>query len=369
VKKYARLFISVALLGVLVWRQRDKWDDICHAFAQLNLSLWLLAVGVYISVQVVSAVRWRMLGRVQGYHASMGVYIAYYYIGMFFNLVLPTGIGGDVVRVWYLANRHDTGPRQGRRTAALVSVMAERVNGLVVLILVACVAVIFSPTPLPQWISGIVAATGAAAVASLIGLPVLNRLFHKYPRVGQHPRLSPLRRLLTGWLAYRGHPGMLFAVTGLSVFVQVGNVVVWWLVGEALGLPVSPWYYGVLVPLVSLVGTFVPTIGGLGARELATVILLAPVNIAEPNAITLSLLSFLAVVVSSQGGLVFYLFGHFPRYDSAKANAAVEDIPEVSAKTEGMQAGFVTWQGGHCRDNTFRRDSDQGRSGQSPSLT
>jgi uncharacterized protein (TIRG00374 family) len=336
VKKYARLFISVAILAILVWRQRDKWDEIRTAFVQLNLSLWLLAVGMYVAIQLVSSVRWRMLGRVQGYDAPMGMYIAYYYIGMFFNLVLPTGIGGDVVRVWYLANREGTGPREGRRMAALVSVLAERVNGILVLILLACVAVIFSPTALPPWISGTVAAIGALAVAGLISLPILNWLFHKYPRVGHHRWLSPVRRLLSGSLAYRGHPGVLFVVTALSVFVQVGNVVVWWLVGEALHLEVSPWYYGVLVPLVSLVATFVPTISGLGAREAATVVLLAPApfNVPEANAMTLSLLAFLATVVSSLGGLFFYLFGHFPRYDAKTAAAAIEDVDEIPTKPE-----------------------------------
>ena len=32
-------------------------------------------------------------------------YLAYYFIGMFFNLILPTSIGGDMVRTWYLATR------------------------------------------------------------------------------------------------------------------------------------------------------------------------------------------------------------------------------------------------------------------------
>ena len=371
-KKYGRIFISVAILAVLAWRQRDlKWDQICEAFDHMNLLLWLLAVGVYIIVQIVSSVRWRLLGRVQGYDAPMGAYVAYYYIGMFFNLVLPTSVGGDVVRVWYLANRDGTGPREGRRMAALVSVMAERVNGIIVLILLACVAVIFSPTHLPPWISGTVAAIGAAAAVGLIALPVLNKLFHKYPSIGQHPRLSPIRRLLTGSLAYRGHPGILFVVTGLSVFVQVGNVVMWWLVGEALNLQIPMGYYAVLVPLVSLVATFVPTIGGLGAREAATVVLLAPApfNIPEANAFTLSMLAFLATVVSSLGGLFFYLFGRFPRYDGDKANAAIEDLQTLSTPpARPPQLVAKPGREANLHDDAFRRDSDQGRSRQSPSV-
>ncbi len=327
-KKYVRVLCSVVLVGALAWRL--EWRKVGEAFANLNLGLWFLAVAVYIAVQIVSSVRWRMLGRVQGYDAPMGAYIAYYYIGMLFNLVLPTGVGGDVVRVWYLANRDGTGPREGRRMTALVTVMAERINGIIVLILLACVAVIFSPIALPQWISGTVAAVGAAAIAGILAVPFFGLMFRKYPHLGLHPWLAPVRRFLFGSLAYRGHPGMLFVVTGLSAFVQLGNVVAWWLVGEGLGIQVSPWYYGVMVPLVSLVATFVPTIGGIGAREMATAVLLVPMQVAEDKAVTLSVLFWLATVLCSLGGLFPYLFGHFPRYQPQQTAAAIEE-EEVTA--------------------------------------
>ena len=200
---------------------------------------------------------------------------------------LPTAVGGDVVRVWYLANRDGTGPREGRRMAALVSVMAERVNGIIVLVLLACFAVIFSPIPLPHRVSITVAVIGAGAVAFILAVPFLGWIFEKFPRIGEHPRLSLIRRLLAGSLAYRGHPGLLFVVTLLSVFVQGGNVVMWWLVGKGLGIQVSPWYYGVLVPLVSLATMRRASVVS-GVREAATVLLLAPLGVPEPQAVTLS---------------------------------------------------------------------------------
>jgi glycosyltransferase 2 family protein len=329
-----RPLATVFLLAVLAWRLRDQWGAVATAFTHLNVALWLVAVGVYVSVQAISSVRWRMLGKVQGYDAPIGAYLAFYYIGMFFNLVLPTTVGGDVVRVWYLANRDGTGPRVGRRMAALVSVLAERVNGLVVLIFLACVAVIFSPTVLPPWISGTVAAVGAVAVLGLIAVPFLGWLFRKYPVLDRQPRLAHVRSLLAGALAYRGHPGMLFQVTLLSVFVQVGNVVMWWLVSEGLGLHVSLWYCGVMVPLVTLVATFVPSIGGFGVREAATVILLAPLQVSAADAVTLSILGFAASAVCSLGGLLFYLFGRYPRYSAHQPAAMIEDTPVLTKLEE-----------------------------------
>jgi uncharacterized membrane protein YbhN (UPF0104 family) len=313
VKKFVRLGGSVTLLAVLAWRL--DWRQVGAAFAHLNLTLWLLAVAAYAVIQVVSSVRWRMLARVQGYDGPLGAFVAYYFVGMFFNLVLPTSVGGDVVRVWYLANRDGTGPRQGRRMAALVCVMAERVNGVLVLAALACVAAPVSPTPLPPWLAGSVAAVGAAAVCGVAALPVLSWLFEKYPRIGGHARLSHLRRLLAGSLAYREHPALVCNVTALSIVVQVGNVVVVWLVGEALGLPISPWYYGVLVPLVTLLTLLPVSVNGMGLREAGTVLLLAPLGVGEADAVTLSFLTFAVYTAASVGGVFFYLFGRYPRFN------------------------------------------------------
>jgi uncharacterized membrane protein YbhN (UPF0104 family) len=317
VKKHVRLCGSAVLLAVLAWRL--DWRQVGAAFAHLNVALWLLAVAAYVAIQALSSVRWRMLARVQGYDGPLQAFVAYYFIGMFFNLVLPTSVGGDVVRVWYLANRDGTGPREGRRMAALVSVMVERVNGVLVLVVLACAAAALSPTPLPPWLAAGVAAVGVAAVGCVAALPILNRLFEKYPRVGGHPRLSHLRRLLAGSVAYGEHPALVFNVTALSVVVQLGNVVVVWLIGAALGLPISPWYYGVLVPLVTLLTLLPVSVNGMGLREAGTVLLLAPLGVAEADAVTLSFLTFAVYTAASLGGVFFYLFGRFPRYT---ANAA-----------------------------------------------
>jgi glycosyltransferase 2 family protein len=318
VKKHVRLLGSGMLLAFLAWRL--DWRQVAASFGHLNVALWLLAVAVYIAIQVVSSGRWRMLGRVQGYDGPLGAFVAYYFIGMFFNLVLPTSVGGDVVRVWYLANRDGTGPRQGRRMAALVCVLAERINGVLVLVALACVAALFSPTPLPAWISGSVAAIGCAAVGGVLALPLLDRLFKQYPHFGEQPRLLHLRRLLSGALAYRAHLGMVSAVTALSLVVQVGNIVVVWLIGEALGLAIPPWYYGVLVPLVTLLTLLPISVNGMGLREAGTALLLAPLSIGEADAVTLSFLTFAVYTAASLVGVGFYLFGHFPRYQ-VKANA------------------------------------------------
>ena len=103
--KRLRLLCSAALLGLLAWR--TNWHQVADAFAHLRWGLWLLAALLYASTQVVSSLRWQWLARPLGFALPLRRYLAFYYVGMFFNLVLPTSVGGDVVRAWYLAGHPD----------------------------------------------------------------------------------------------------------------------------------------------------------------------------------------------------------------------------------------------------------------------
>src|SRR5215831_15677962 len=161
VKKYWRLLGSLVLVGLLIWR--IDWRQVGSAFAQLNVTYWLMALGVYAVAQCVSAARWQILAGTLGLGGRWWDYLSYYFIGMFFNLVLPTSVGGDVVRAWYLDGK------SGRRAIAFISVVADRVGG-VVLLLLALIALPFRPAGLPAWVVWMVAGIAGGA---LLGLAVL----------------------------------------------------------------------------------------------------------------------------------------------------------------------------------------------------
>ena len=49
-------------------------------------------------MQVLSGLRWQLLARPLGFRGSIWRFTAFYFIGMYFNLLLPTSVGGDVIR-------------------------------------------------------------------------------------------------------------------------------------------------------------------------------------------------------------------------------------------------------------------------------
>jgi uncharacterized membrane protein YbhN (UPF0104 family) len=285
----------------------------------------LAAVLLYLCAQVVSGLRWRLLARAQGFDGSGLRYIAYTFIGTFFNLALPTSVGGDVVRVWYLSGSAGAGPSTGRRLAALVSVLAERVNGVAVLVLLACVSAVCCPVPLPEWILWTVAGVGAATTFGLLAAPALWALFAGSPRLASHPKLAHLRRLAEAGWSYCGQPRVLVVATLQSVVVQVFGAVTGYLVGESLGLPVPPLYYGLIMPLVALL-TLVPiSLNGMGLREAGFVVLLAPLGIEAAEAVTFALLLFAVGAAVGLIGAGFYFWGRYPRYRPQAERNTVTD--------------------------------------------
>jgi uncharacterized membrane protein YbhN (UPF0104 family) len=87
-------------LTVIAWR--TNWSEVADKFAHLRFELWFAAVGLYLLAQIASARRWQLFAKELGFEHTLPQYCAYSFIGMFFSLVLPTLVGGDVMRVWYL---------------------------------------------------------------------------------------------------------------------------------------------------------------------------------------------------------------------------------------------------------------------------
>jgi uncharacterized membrane protein YbhN (UPF0104 family) len=303
----------LVLVSVLVWRL--DWRQVATAFAELNLSLWLIALAIYLVAQLASSVRWRLLAQVHELEGSHGRFLAYYFIGMFFNLVLPTSVGGDVVRAWYLARQ-----AEGRRTGAFLSVLADRGIGLVVLIAVACVALWLYPQPLPLWVTATVLGLGAASAAAVILFPALPWLKDRLPL---HPRM---REVLSATTIYLRYPGALTWATLLSLVVQLANIVLAWLIGRGLGLNVPLVYYCILSSVVSVLTLLPVSVNGMGLREWGTALLLAPLSVSPAQAVTLSLLIFAVQAAASLGGCGFYLLGQFPRFQAAPAAPAVVEV-------------------------------------------
>jgi uncharacterized membrane protein YbhN (UPF0104 family) len=289
-----RALVSVSLLGLLAWRA--DWNVVAHLFRQLRLELWLVAVSLYVVAQCLSAFRWRLLAEPMGFQRPLKQFLAYYFISMFFNLFLPTSVGGDVWRACYLDNR------SGRWFLALLTVIMDRVSGLLVLLMLAAVALIACPIALPVWVKHGVGGTVGMAMAAMIALVLLER---------RHIRWTPFQNLMEALRHYQQRPKLWISANMISFFVQSLNVVIVWLLGSALSMHIPASYYWITVPMVTLMTLLPVSINGMGVREAGMVLFLSPLGVAESASMSLGSLWFSVFAFGGLLGAVPYLLGSF----------------------------------------------------------
>jgi uncharacterized protein (TIRG00374 family) len=272
-------------------------------------------------------VRWQRLARPLGFGQRLRAYLGYLFVGNFFNLLLPTSVGGDVVRAVAL----DAG--SGRRTTALLSVLLDRLSGLLVLLALACVAALAYPLPLPLWAALAVGGAAGGAILGLAVLPASTRFLARLDVTGRgrwHGLLAKVRNVAASlgeaFGVYRGRPRLMAAAGLLSVLVQIAGVVQVWLLGRALGLDVPVGVFGVAVPMVALLTLLPVSVSGMGVREAGMVLFLQPAGVAAGPAVTVAFLWFCVQTAGGLAGAGVYLFGRGPRPE-VRHGAAVGDHP------------------------------------------
>lgn len=268
-KLLVKVFISALLL---VWLfSKTNFAAISESVSQMSLWPAMLAFVLLNVGQTLSSKRWQLLARPLGFGESYLRFRQLFYIGTFFNLFLPSSVGGDVVRAWKLAEE----PAQ--RPAAFASVIADRVNGVLAMLILACAAVVFlyvtgTAETAPAWVllTPFLACVGLASL--LLLMPVLASLWNK------------LRLFAVAFQQEKPWYKALVCSFGVQLLATLQVL----LLGYALNLPV-PWaIYFVVVPIVSLL-TMVPiSLNGIGIREAMLVLLLLPYGVTTPQAITLA---------------------------------------------------------------------------------
>ena len=123
--------VGIGLLAFFFFRL--DLDRFFQAFTSAHVSYALLALFAYFAGKTLTAVRWALLARPLGFPHPLKDFIAFYYIGMFFNLVGPSTLGGDAGKVFYLSRDKFPGSERSRAeaaAAAVVSILADRLVGM-----------------------------------------------------------------------------------------------------------------------------------------------------------------------------------------------------------------------------------------------
>ena len=258
-----RLGVSASLIAWMLGRaELSRVGDVLRA---ADAMLIAVAFASYFVGYMVSVARWRVLLAAQGIRPRFSYLYWSFMIGVFFNQLLPTTIGGDVARYQYTA--------AGGRGAALSAVLLDRVFGTVSLMLF-----VDRGAGVGAWKRDVAAGTaetccgaaGRRGADTWVRFPatgaassLLRRGVLLLPRGAR----GPFEKLLGAFAAFRGRHDVAFAALGWSLVLQCVVVGHYYLAGLALGIDVPLGAYVLVVPLATVVMALPISINGIGVRE------------------------------------------------------------------------------------------------------
>jgi len=284
-KKKIKLLIKILLTGAALWFVLEKSDiERLKESLQSADSIWLFIAFILFNLsKIASSFRLNIYFKAIGLKLSEKYNLILYYVGMFYNLFLPGGIGGDGYKI-YLLNKQF---KQGIKPL-FQAVLLDRLSGLFALAFYACLLFAFSDYSelLGNWTKWM------ALILSILLLPTAyfatKWFFENFLRCFN-------QTLVWG-----------FVVQLLQLLCALAII-------KSLYIEDSNLEYMTLFLVSSVVAVLPLTIGGVGVRELTFLYGLEYIG-EDPNlGVTFSFLFFIITAISSLFGL--FLLGHLAGKD------------------------------------------------------
>lgn len=350
--------ISLGLLAYLLYRFLSDPQDrqmLLTTLATADYRYLLLALALFVVAVISNAVKWYILLRAQGIPVPLGALTNYTFVGFFFNNFLPANVGGDVMRGFGLARYTE------RSAEAAVSVVVDRIIGLLAFMFTAVVAALIAVYIVPggtigragddyKTLSGnliqveIVALLGMTIIIAVFTVMLSYRLRQLIGKIFAIKLLAPLvplyERISDAFGAYRYQYAALlgaFAV-GVATVLLTGLVDIAIVAGLKGNIP--PLYIFLLNPIIA-VALIVPiSIGGLGTGSVLYVYFYGLVGVSPTLAFALSLVKQAVIYAGSLPGGILWLRGR------EKAKVLPRDRIHAGTQFEGVEG----WKIGKVKD-------------------
>jgi hypothetical protein len=270
-KTAIQLLLTVAALAIVL--SKTDTERLTSLIRHAHPGYLLGSLLFFNISKIVNAVRLNRFFLAIGLRLSAWYNLKLYYLGMFYNLFLPGGIGGDGYKIYVLKKNH------GLTVMNIFSaVFWDRVSGIFALVFLSALLIIPS-------------SFAALYPGEMLWIWVIIAVSY------------PLSLLLT-WLFYRQFMPVFIVTAFESLIIQATQVISAWFILMAMSATAHQIDY-LAIFLISSVATILPlTVGGAGAREVTFFYALNHLGLDVNTGIALSLIFFAISAISSLVGIL-----------------------------------------------------------------
>lgn len=331
------LKVVVTVLIIAYFSTKVDWHQLWSRIVHADPTWLMTAIILGGITQFLVGLRFWLLLRVQEIFISPQYACCLYFIGLFFNNLLPGAIGGDIVKLYYILQKAPT-----RKARATMAVIMDRALGLTVLLTIMAIAL---PSQIGRfadakprihffgWETSALTASAWGLVALLVtgilvGLIILVFPFRHTPSFikalwQKVPGRDFFEMLHAGFKDHLKHPLTSFCAVGVAAICHMGNFVVGYALIHSLGIPLNFTSTIVIMALVMSMMAVPISFGGHGLREAGFAILFTLYLVPDPENAGVACGLFLLAVT-----MIWALLGGF-FYLTLKHNekAVTPDLP------------------------------------------
>lgn len=302
---FLRIFISIALMSFLVYRNRKNFGAILDTLQNLDVAYLVIAV-ILFSIGISFIVfRWNILLEAHGFKISKPFLWQAAYIGWFYNMLLPTGAGGDFYRVYDLYKNKDV-PMDKNISAVVMERVIGTLSGIF-LLFVAFFLGTFNFLSRNAVIGLMVTMAVILAFFVVLFLPrvfkidVLLRKMRFLDRI--RPKLKDFHDMLVSYRHKKKHLLISFCY---SICINLFFITSYYMVSLSMGLGLRYRTMVFTLPFAQIASSAPIAIGGIGLRENAATFALESFGVSTSNATLFSFIILSIILLNAIiGGLVY----------------------------------------------------------------
>ncbi|OIO36567.1 MAG: hypothetical protein AUJ74_01680 [Candidatus Omnitrophica bacterium CG1_02_44_16] len=274
-----------------------------------DISKMLLAFLLFVFLNFLVVLRWRLLLKGLCIPVSFARLASSYMASLFFNLVLPSTIGGDAVRTLDIAGHTKT-----HSSGILATVILDRASGFFGLFTVLACALVFGYGILGDENIFLVSGILLLIMVFSAGIMFSGRFFKAVFGFLPFAKLKDyLLKIHQATRSFKHKAGILAGAWFLSVIIQAGLSVTYFFIARAIGLDMKFIYFLLFVPVITVFSVIPISLGGLGVRDAACVAIFTKAGATAEKALWLSLSNFGFMLVLGILGGAIYVFNLYRR--------------------------------------------------------
>jgi uncharacterized protein (TIRG00374 family) len=304
---WLRLSVSIALIILVIYL--IPFRSFISLISSVNLVFLFIGFLLIVIERFFLAYKWNVLLAVKQIQLEFRKIVKLYYISSFIGILSPTSVGTDILRIYSLYRSNSNA------VESACSVLVDKIIALSSSIILALISLLLFPMVATD---AAILSTILLLVVPIVGLFVF--IFNKYIQkfifnVLEFLRLFTIKNKLTTFLVslqgYMIHRGLIIYLFFLSLIFQFIRVMSTYVVSLSLNLDVNIVYFFIYIPIIMVITAIPISVAGIGVRESAFIYFFSMAGLSASGALTLSVLLYALVIISTIPGGIIYLIDGF----------------------------------------------------------